>query len=297
MEPNSLAEDGAPDLLIDTSGTRDMSKIKESTSGGGYFDLDNARDEGSEGRSPTTPLSIRLPPGPSVTETAFTALQYLPVPLLVLSSEKTIVLANEAMGRLLGIDSHVENGQRRRTEEVATATDILYGIPMKVLGMDLLQNATPVWVSWEDFLQSLKDDALTAFEAERSDGGDVTPTAVNYAGSAPPKSVPLTRANLARTTVHDVAVDVIFSTKRHAQTGLPNLNSVDDDHSPLLKDIGSHIQSTVIISVWTVDDAQHYTLTFTSAADVSSTASRKSQRTVARTQGLRNLYRTVLSHY
>ncbi|KYK58262.1 hypothetical protein DCS_05275 [Drechmeria coniospora] len=34
---------------------------------------------------------------------AFSALRYLPMPVLVLNSLETVVLANEAMGRMLGI--------------------------------------------------------------------------------------------------------------------------------------------------------------------------------------------------
>src|SRR3954471_15074206 len=51
-------------------------------------------------------------PHPAATEIAFAALQYLPIPVIVLTSLKTIALANEAMGRLLGL--------RRST---ASATD------------------------------------------------------------------------------------------------------------------------------------------------------------------------------
>lgn len=39
-----------------------------------------------------------------MTATALTALQYLPIPLSVLSSPETIVLLNEVLGRLLDID-------------------------------------------------------------------------------------------------------------------------------------------------------------------------------------------------
>lgn len=286
MDSDRVERSAMSGLEIDTTmpGPRTSIKI-EDMSNGGYFDLQNARDEGSD-HSPTTPLSIRLPPAPGVTEMAFTALQYLPMPVLVLSNNKTIVLANEAMGRLLGVDLHQsatedsEAGMLHRLEsrDILSATDILYGVPMGSLGMDLLQNASPVWISWDDFLQSIKDDAMTAFEAEQStnNGGDLTPTADNIArADTPPKPAPLTRANLARTTVHDVAVDIVFSTSRQPQTGLPMKSKVHE--------ITGHIQSTVIISVWTIDDAQYYTLTFTSATEAQSSLARTNHRTVART--------------
>lgn len=71
------------------------------------------------------------------------ALQYLPIPLLVLSSLKTIVVANEAMGRLLGIDfeSTVTEGM--------SVSESLRGQGMSELGVDILQNGSPILVSWE----------------------------------------------------------------------------------------------------------------------------------------------------
>ncbi|KAI5203811.1 hypothetical protein E4T38_05036 [Aureobasidium subglaciale] len=251
-------------------------------SAAGYFDL-NTCDEGYRDHSPSSPLSIRIPSGPSMTDTAFTALQYLPMPVLVLSSEKTVVLANEALGRLLGIDlqqqTGPESGDSNEQEDVRGASDILGGIPMDNLGMDLLQNANPVWMRWADFLNTIKQDAVDASaQAEtKSDGGDTTPTAENYdAISLQSKPVPLTRANLARTTVHDAAVDVVFSTNRDPITGLPRTKELNHDAS-------GHIQSTVIITVWSADDVDYYTLVFTSAAETQSSSSRSSHRTVART--------------
>ena len=250
---------------------------------GGYFDLSTC-DEGYRDHSPSSPLSIRIPSGPSMTDTALTALQYLPMPVLVLSSEKTIVLANEAMGRLLGIDLQQQpavpdNAGTNEHEDVRSASDVLGGVAMDNLGMDLLQNANPVWMRWEDFLNTIKQDAIdaSAQSEAKSDGGDITPTADSYDGSAVrPSPVPLTRANLARTTVHDAAVDVVFSTNRNPTTGLPRTKEVNHDAS-------GHIQATVIITVWSADDVDYYTLMFTSAAETQSSSSRSSHRTVART--------------
>jgi PAS domain S-box-containing protein len=255
----------------------------------GYFDLSTC-DEGYRDHSPSSPLSIRIPTGPSVTDVALTALQYLPMPVLVLSSEKTVVLANEALGRLLGIDfqqQHTmsDNAGISEQDDARSASDVLAGVSMDNLGMDLLQNANPVWMRWEDFLNTIKQDAVdaSAQSEAKSDGGDITPTAETYDGSAAvrPSPVPLTRANLARTTVHDAAVDVVFSTNRNPTTGLPRTKEINNDAS-------GHIQATVIITVWSADDVDYYTLMFTSAAETqssssSSSSSRATHRTVART--------------
>ena len=108
----------------------------------------------SEDASPislrSNPLSIRIPPHPSADVIALTSLQYLPIPLVVLSSMKTVVLANEAMGRLLDIDLTVvseESGSR--SGDIASATDALYGLTIGQLGIDMLQNGAPIWVAWD----------------------------------------------------------------------------------------------------------------------------------------------------
>lgn len=88
-------------------------------------------------------MSMAMSSAPSPTVAALTALQYLPVPLLVLSAEKTVVLANEAMGRLLGIEFEciADSGM--------TVSDALEGKTMAELGVDILQNGSPLMVSWD----------------------------------------------------------------------------------------------------------------------------------------------------
>jgi hypothetical protein len=111
----------------------------------GYFDLPNRHDSASSPHSndDDDSMSIELPSVPTPTATALTALQYLPIPLLVLSSEKTVVLANEAMGRLLGIDFECT------ATEGLSITESLHGKSMAELGVDILQNGSPIMVSWE----------------------------------------------------------------------------------------------------------------------------------------------------
>lgn len=91
----------------------------------------------------TGSMSIDMNSPPSTTLASLTALQYLPVPLMVLSSYKTVELANEAMGRLLGIDFETAVG------EGGTITDRLRGKRVAELGIDILQNGSPILVSWE----------------------------------------------------------------------------------------------------------------------------------------------------
>lgn len=111
----------------------------------GYFDLSDRHGlpASADSNDNEDSMSIELPTAPTPTEAALTALQYLPIPLLVLSSQKTVLLANEAMGRLLGIDFECT------ATEGLSITESLQGKSMAELGVDILQNGSPIMVSWE----------------------------------------------------------------------------------------------------------------------------------------------------
>lgn len=118
----------------------------------GYFNINNNGGHLSPRSNRESPsLFVDIPTQPTMAITALTALQYLPTPLLVLSSLKTVILANEAMGRLLGLDAGPEldsgDGNGDGLENHAAA--VLYGKSLSQIGIDLLQDDRPVWVSWE----------------------------------------------------------------------------------------------------------------------------------------------------
>jgi hypothetical protein len=110
----------------------------------GYFamgDRPRSKSPASSIRSSDS-LSIHSP-SPTTTLASLTALQYLPVPLLVLSSLKTVVVANEAMGRLLGIDF-----ESTALHDVSIS-EVLEDKSMSEMGIDILQNGSPILISWE----------------------------------------------------------------------------------------------------------------------------------------------------
>ncbi len=112
----------------------------------GYFTFN-----GADVHSPGSDRSefVSMPFTSTVVATAFTALQYLPVPVIVLSSLKTVELANEAMARLLGIElgSSPEQGTGA-APGARRATDMLRGQTMSQVGIDLIQDGAPLWVNW-----------------------------------------------------------------------------------------------------------------------------------------------------
>ena len=258
-----------------------------SNSGGSV--QDNASPRRSAG------LSIRLPPPQVKADLAFAALQYLPMPVLVLSRAKTVMLANEAMGRLFGIE--VPGNLDRKVEgeavpppdssddvESKSATDVLFGLTLAQLGVDLLQNGSAVFVAWEDFLDTIVDDASRAqcstTHLNTFHPRNTTPTHTEGEHKRAPSAASSTRLSVAggsRTEVHDAVVDVVFSTDRDPRTGLPLV----DRH-----DTGKHVQARMIVSVWATEDQQLFTLTFTAASEEvqQSSTPKTSSRTVTRTQ-------------
>ncbi|KAI5366460.1 Putative PAS domain, signal transduction response regulator, receiver domain, CheY-like superfamily [Septoria linicola] len=261
---------------------------------------DETMSQGSLGSRRGANLNIHIPPAQLKADMAFTALQYLPMPVLVLSSQKTVVLANEAMGRLLGIDpdppSEKEDAdmtplQRLASRDIRSSTDILYGVTLGELGLDLLQNGGPMFVAWDSFLDSVVDDAskaqcsttqLNTYHGRYRDQ-DTTPTGgarhKRSTSAHTNNSSRLSHPEASRTEVHDALTEVIFTTHRDSRSGLPILGGSDADH----------IQAQMIISIWATEDDQFYTLTFTAAAPAStgssspSEATKTTSRTVSRT--------------
>lgn len=115
-----------------------------STEGDSYFDIH------TNGVRPTTSerSSLDLPVDHAQTCAALTALQYLPVPVLVLNSQKHVIQANDAMGRLLGIG--IELTESAEEDEVAASTSgVLRGQSVSQLGIEILVSGSPVLINWE----------------------------------------------------------------------------------------------------------------------------------------------------
>jgi hypothetical protein len=111
--------------------------------------------------------------------------------------------------------------------------------------------------------------------------GNTTPTATRTPQQTDIKStqtlLPLSSTNLTRTTVHDVAVDVVVAPLV--------LTSEGTLHTPERKaTYDGAMQASCIISIWSIEDIQYYTLTFTSATPTApATNTQPSSRVVNRT--------------
>ncbi|KAK8186387.1 hypothetical protein BC567DRAFT_8263 [Phyllosticta citribraziliensis] len=288
IDLSSPLADPNPARHADSNRQTPVSAVSAS-SAGGYFEMLPDNRPGSPGSVHSDSLSMTMSPTPTTTSMAFAALQYLPVPMLVLSSTKTIVLANEAMGRLLNLEKCVSDVQD--IDIVQTVTDTLRGRSMAEIGVDMLQDGSPIWISWEDFLDSVwkqaTEPSLTEADDSADESGDgssddtPTGTPVPPLHDAKPQLPRLSRSNLARTTVHDVSVDVIISLS--SEPGKHTRLQPHDGRTRAHPE-GSAIQSTMIISVWNIEGTQYFTCTFTSAhAEGGATNAKPSSRTVVRT--------------
>lgn len=209
-------------------------------------------------------LSLRIPGISSSADLALSAMQYLPTPLLVLSSLKTVVLANESMGRFLGLNHADEDS----SDDGRSFSDVLRGKTLSQIGVDMVVDGHPVWVTWETFLDSLLEDLQNESQSftKIDEGGDITPTVE--------KQEPMSRReSLGKysSVVHDTVVEVV----------------VTPDESVKACKSGGHPElslAKMIITIWEMEGSTFYTLTFTStdSGQTSLPSSRGNSRTVMR---------------
>ena len=87
---------------------------------------------------------------PSAGEIAFATLQYLPVPTIVLSSRKQVILANEAFKSLLATVDDEENAAMSNGASKQTAgADTLHGRSLSQLGIQVLVEGDQAWTSFD----------------------------------------------------------------------------------------------------------------------------------------------------
>ncbi|KAL2754952.1 hypothetical protein ACRALDRAFT_1064700 [Sodiomyces alcalophilus JCM 7366] len=219
-----------------------------------------------------SPSPFRLPM-PYITpgQLAFSAMQYLPVPLLVLNNLKTVVLANEAMGRMLGIVDPSPDPADHNTR----ALDQLRGQSLSQVGIDMLQDGCPVWITWESFLDSLvsevgsRGQSMDAAMDDEPWPGDITPKVTNNTASlptdqnreSPPPPQPAAAATAtsaaAPGVVRDAAVEVVITKKDMAKPGPASRG--------LLNQPDVQVCAKMLVTIWEIEGQQvYFTLTFTS---------------------------------
>lgn len=209
---------------------------------------------------------------------AFSTLQFLPVPVLVLNNLKTVVLANEAMGRLMGMSSDSNDG-----DDLAHGVGSLTGQSLSQVGIDMLQNGRPVFMAWETFLDSVAEEMgpghaqPSNYQQQNPQGnhaeGDLTPIAESTGDNKTADHSP------------QAAVEVVISRRDPNKPVVePHIVNRASDNQAFAK---------MIISVWDISEQQTYfTLTFTNTESTSSMSSRK--KAVARPSALESAERKTI---
>ncbi|KAK4226148.1 putative signal transduction histidine-protein kinase [Podospora fimiseda] len=222
--------------------------------GGNRFIRDPPRLFPGVPRSQTTsPFRLPMPfSGPG--EVAFSAMQYLPVPVLVLDSLKTVVLANEAMGRLLGM---MPDNPPAEGEAMVSVMDQLRGQSLSQVGIDLVQDGVSVWLDWEQFLdQAAVEIGMTKqnrVPARPPDpDGDATPIPRDFQGDA--NGIKFSRGDLS----DHLTLEVVISPS--------NITRATFDPQFRSNLIASQTRAKMIISLFEMTDnrSNFFTLTFTS---------------------------------
>lgn len=200
---------------------------------------------------------------------------------MVLNNLKTVVLANEAMGRMLGIVTEDSD-----EEDVSATIEHLRGQSLSQVGVDMLQDGQPVWATWEAFLESLVDEMGVRAPARDSrqhsqSGGDATPTASTM-------PTPESRLSPPARQTQDAVVEVVITRKGIGRTSFDNrYKAKESDYQVFAK---------MIITIWELEDRQaFFTLTFTNTQSPKSTLS-NTKKPIARPSILEAAERKSISH-
>lgn len=203
---------------------------------------------------PPDEQQITTPPSAEASALAFAALQLLPVPVMVLSSERVIVFANEAMGPLLDVISEEKPLPPSDGWRPQSVTDIIGGKSLSDVGIEIHDERCPEWEEWKWKMlfdgvdEQMKKEALERSYAQKRDFHD-NMSFENY-GIGEPKPLPW-RISL---DPRGATVNVVFQPKKTFQ-------SVGHE---IPREARIQVSAQMSVVAWTINSETHFTLTFTS---------------------------------
>ncbi|MCJ1283766.1 hypothetical protein MMC26_003097 [Xylographa opegraphella] len=236
---------------------------------GEYFGAQKAEEHSSMPVKNSPPLFVNIPQARNAADIALAALQHLPTPILVLSSLKTVVLANEAIGRLLGLtgnDAEPMSGGSAAGNDVGS----LRGQTLSQLGIDIIQDGQAIWVSWERYLDDIADELENGGQdigySERNDIArpDHKENTIQSASTTQPgrpttfqRQPPLTRRK-SQQSVYDTVVDVVLTSQYITASTTPSFRSSKSSNHD------GQVSARMTISIWQLEDQRYFTLSFAS---------------------------------
>ena len=169
---------------------------------------------------------------------------------MVLNNRKTLVMANEAMSRLLDIED-----QEGINDEEALTVKSLRGKSLSQMGIDLLQNGRPVWVIWDTLLEAIAGE-LGSTEVEAQNPPAVAQESVGEtAATAEPAESPKRNSRKTNSNANDTVIEVVISP---ADISASYWKDMEHKGNSL-----RHTYAKLIITVWWLDEERYFTLTFT----------------------------------
>lgn len=202
-----------------------------------------------------SPLKLSGMSHMSLENLIFSAMRHLPVPILVLNNSKTVVYANEAIGTLLGIARHARDDN---LEDFSDVQMRLRGQTLCQVGVDMLQDGRLMWVSWDDFFDSIAKELRVNSGRKRGIHGEQvrTPSPPSHSTGDSSDMQGRDGPTLAPSPTQDIAVDVVICGK--------DLTRMSGDPTEVVGAYEHQIHATMIVSAWEFADHQTYfTLTFT----------------------------------
>lgn len=205
-------------------------------------------DRNPEGRNPR----LQIPGSPSLGSLAMAAIQYMPHPMMVLDNQKTLVMANEAMGRLLDVDDHSATNR-----DETSVVEKLWGKTLSQIGIDVLRNERPVCVIWDSFLDSIahEQDPTEGVTHKKEEGVEAEKEQ-GHTGSYETGEPLRETTSKSSSAAHDTVIEVVISPGD--VSGGAYQADKDNKAAPL-----HHSYAKMIISVWEMDGQRYFTLTFT----------------------------------
>ena len=177
---------------------------------------------------------------------AINALQYLPTPLLVVSSNtKRIVLANKALYQLLDFDQ-VESDETARTSDRSNVV----GQCLLEAGIAILQEGNGVWVEWDKLLDGLRPPVKNPIFFTDYDATKLAQTTAEQKKEE----------GEAEFFVKPAQVDVVFTRSQHGPTD-PNVPKSAGNGEPYATSQQGRLWGKMIISPFWSSGALYYTLT------------------------------------
>ena len=193
---------------------------------------------------------ITMPPSAEMSALAFASLQLLPVPMMVLSEDRVVVFANEAMATLLDIAPEEAPGPKLDGWSLQSTTDMLRGKSLLEMGVEIREEQGSEWESWRwnMLLEGVVKEMREASE-RNTESHQGSHQGIDY-GNKGPHPIPWHTSLDPR----GATTNVVFQPQRPHNISGHEISS----------ETRVQISSQMSVTAWKMKSEIYFTLTFTS---------------------------------